>query len=511
MSLIHRTTFGKRSGLAGERPKLADEPRIFAWLQDLAPDLADLSRERDERREAAATALAARLETCSVADLFDIMDLAIRAGGTISENGGFEACWSALHERPETEVLLIAKAWARDGDPQRRIAAIRALAREVDEDELPVQATKETLLALLSDSDPRVVWHAVCGIACLCHPTYYTALEAHGHILADHPDADVREAYRDYMGEGEDPRSSDEIALEALLETATVPEIFALALEKVAADDEYFAELCFEACHRRSEREVLLVARGLARDRDPARRAVAASALGRTHEDGMPVATASIDVVVALTADPEPSVVLAALAAFAQLTDAIPDARLAVRVAHCADHADAEVRLAYQQLVNSPLSAAGHRPAPLLRALRDEDLGVAHQACVQLAYFDDVSTPELCDALIAYCNHELAYFRIWAVAALARRGDPRAVAMIKRELDEAKKNDNLAGACDPFLQGIMVLPDPDFVPALEALHARLPGQMLLPEVISICRSAKRRFMPYDAIAGPGKGRSPWTS
>lgn len=510
MSFDGRTTFGTRPAVAVGRPKLADDARLEAWLHDLAPDLTDLGRAREERREAARVALEAAFETCSVAQIFDIMDLAIRIGGTIDQNDGFTACWTTLHQRREAEVLLIARAWARDGDPQRRIAAIRALARDVDQEDVPTPATKQALLALLSDDDPRVVWHAVCTMTWLGHPAYRAALEAHHHILADHADAEVREAYQDFLGEGEDPRALDEIALEARLETASVAEILTLALEQIALGEEHLAELCFEACHRRPEREVLLVARGLARHADPVRRTAAASALGRTHEDGLPPASAALDVVVALTHDPAPAVVLAALSAFMHLTAGIADARLARRVAHCADHADSEVRLAYHQLVNSPFSAAGHQTEPLVRALLDQDLAVAHQAAVELAYFDDVDTPELRDALIRQCHHEQAYLRIWAVAALARRGDPRAVPMIRRELDEAKQNGNLPAACEPFLQGIMVLPDPDFVPALEALYARVSGQALLPEVIEACRAARRRIMPYDANAGPAKGRSPWS-
>ena len=199
------------------------------------------------------------------------------------------------------------------------------------------------------------------------------------------------------------------------------------ALATSRADDDAVREAIAILQYRGTARE-FEIARELAANADPARRRLAADIMGQLGWDEETCLEESVDALILLLDDSDPSVVAQAAIAlgFRNHSRAIP------RLLRLHTHADPDVRLGVVSGLSrhDDLDAVGG----LIRLAADDDRDVRDWATFGLASLTDVDTPDLRDVLLARTSDDDAEIRGEALIGLARRRHPDALDLVRREL-----------------------------------------------------------------------------
>jgi HEAT repeat protein len=205
------------------------------------------------------------------------------------------------------------------------------------------------------------------------------------------------------------------------------------------------------------------IARELASDRDPARRRLAADILGQLGWDERTCLEESVDVLLNLLDDSDSRVVAHAATAlgFRNHPRAMPGLRRKL------SDTDAGVRLGVVHGLSSqsdPDAVGG-----LIRLTADDDRDVRDWATFGLGTLTDVDTPELRDALLARISEDDAEIRGEALIGLARRRHPKALALVRDEL-------NRPFAGDWPIEAAELLADTTLYSALQAVWESLSAE-----------------------------------
>jgi HEAT repeat protein len=180
--------------------------------------------------------------------------------------------------------------------------------------------------------------------------------------------------------------------------------------------------------HYRGTAQEFAIARELAADADPARRRLAADIMGQLGWDEQTFLEESVDALLALLEDADPSVVAQTATAlgFRNHPRAIP------HLLRLLAHLDADVRFGVVH------GLSGHDDLGavdgLIRLTVDDDRDVRDWATFGLASLTDVDTPQLQDALVARMSDDDPEIRGEALIGLARRRHPHALQLVRREL-----------------------------------------------------------------------------
>ncbi len=474
-------------------PTIPPHPLLKSFDAALADALTSLAKPgwslSDKALRKAHKQIETRVNAETIDRIFQIMEVTLEFEGPLQQNFAFQCCWDACENHPEADVLDIARLWARDPDPRKRVAVARALSGHVRDSETPTPETFAIITGLFDDPDPRVIQHAMTIIIWTQQPAYVDALRARRATLENHPDAELRKTYYDLITAEYDPKLSDDAkALQDRIAAADIPALFDLCLEEPREDQPEAVDLGLQALRQRREPDVAALAFAWAQHADPARRLIAAKALDRPPLWGTPSADA-IEAIRILAADAEKQVVQAALSAFATLTanGAYQPHQLGP-VQHLETHADPDIREAYARIfVNN------HSPASLavlLRMARDPAdtvrITVAHtlQCAVVVTGLHGSDLRQVREALADLLKDRAGYVRLSAIDGLTFLGDARASQAI---LEELERDDLEAPTRLGFLAGAIVArPDRRYLPALKRWQSRYQDGIDLEEAIQAC-------------------------
>lgn len=176
----------------------------------------------------------------------------------------------------------------------------------------------------------------------------------------------------------------------------------------------------------------------------------------------------------------------------ARALGAAQDRRAVPVLVALADHTDEVVRL--QVAVSLPSVATGEADGAdvrtLIRLARDQDEEVRNWATFGLGFQLEVDTREIRDALWERVGDEHRDAREEAIRGLARRHDPRAIALIAELLDEDDAHVHTFYAA-------AILGAPELLPHLEAYE---PDGHGVAEALAACDPAVRAQQDADAWA-----------
>jgi HEAT repeat protein len=234
-------------------------------------------------------------------------------------------------------------------------------------------------------------------------------------------------------------------------------ELVALYLAGPSSDD---AGRALMVLHYRGGPAELAHGARLARSPREADRVAAAHLLAQLGWDDRTHLDESVAILLPLLLDPSEAVIAAAAVALGHRHDpsAIPP------LVALARHPSAEVRygVVFGLMGHDEPSAV----AALVELARDPDRDVRSWATFAIGQQTNLDSPELRDALLASAEDGEPEIRGEALIGLARRGDARALPLVRREL---------AGPFggDWAVEAAGLLADPSLAPVLEALYARL--------------------------------------
>ena len=474
-------------------PEIPAHPLLQTFDRALAEALTTLAKPGWSLAEKALRKAQKLIQTRAGAEtidrIFAIMEVSLDFEGSLQNNFAFQACWEACENHDEEDVLEYARVWARDPDPRKRVAVVRALSGHVRDSDTPSPETFAIITGLFDDADPLVVQHAMTIIAWTQQPAYIEALRARRATLENHPDAELRKAYYDLITAEYDPALSDAATvLQERIAAASIAGLFDLCLEKSRDAQPEDVDAGIQALRQRREPDVAAVALAWAQDGEVAKRLIAAKALDRPPLWGTPSGDA-IEVIRLLAADDAKPVVQAALSAFATLMNngAYQPHHLGP-VRHLEVHADPEIREAYARLFvynHSPASLA-----VLLRMARDRDdtvrITVAHnlQCAVVVTGLDGSDLRQVREVLADLLMDRAGYVRLSAIDGLTHLGDARASQAI---LEELERDDLEAPTRLGFLAGaIIARPDRRYLPALKRWQPRFDEGSTIDEAIKAC-------------------------
>jgi HEAT repeat protein len=262
--------------------------------------------------------------------------------------------------------------------------------------------------------------------------------------------------------------------------TLTLAEHISAALRAGAAAD-YDARwdhVC--ALHRDGSAEALEAAFALCSSPEAAKREFGADVLGQLGGSGplSPYREQSAPLLTRLLQDADPGVVSSALFALGHLAREVN----AEVLTGLADHASDDVRYALACML--PSSGVATTEALLIRLMSDRSADVRDWATFGLGSQTDLDSPAIRDAFLARVSDPHVDTRDEAIAALARRSDPRVLPALLQELrDESVGRLAVEAARD--------LAAPELLPALDALSSWWDvDPALLAEAIEACRSAR---------------------
>jgi HEAT repeat protein len=258
--------------------------------------------------------------------------------------------------------------------------------------------------------------------------------------------------------------------------------------EPVLESDEYWAHV--RVLHLRSGRDVFEEAIGLCSSPEAIPRAVGADILAqlgvRRGVAVFPFADESAGPLVALLADTEPAVIASALHALGHLGRGEPS-----QLAPLSKHASEDVRHALAYALGGRTDAIS--TATLVALSGDVDADTRNWATFALGALSDEDTPAIRDALAARLTDPDDEVRAEAIAGLAQRRDERAVLPLLQEL-------GLPEVGSLAIDAAGALPQREFIPHLEALHAAHPGDKAIEEALTRCRKVvkpqRRRGRPH---------------
>ena len=197
----------------------------------------------------------------------------------------------------------------------------------------------------------------------------------------------------------------------------------------------------------------------------PGERRLGADVLSQLGAPRCPYAAESTPVLLQLLRDGNEDVLVAALYALGHLR-----AGAATDLAVFAHHASARVRRAVAHALGGRDDAAALNALTLLTA--DAETDVRDWATFGLGSLCQGDTPEVRDALAARLEDEDDEVRGEALVGLARRRDPRAVAVITAEL-------HAADVSSFALEAAETMPSPEFIGPLRVLARSEPTEAAL--------------------------------
>jgi len=245
--------------------------------------------------------------------------------------------------------------------------------------------------------------------------------------------------------------------------------------EPVLQSDEYWAHV--RVLHFRAGRDVFDEAIKLCSNPEAIPRAVGADILAQLGvRDGIavfPFADDSAGTLVARLADTEPAVIASALYALGHLGRGEPS-----QLARLSTHASEDVRHALAYALGGRADSVS--TATLVVLSGDVDADTRDWATFALGTLSEEDSPAIRDALAARLNDPDDDVRAEAIAGLLQRRDERAVQPLLQELSRLE-----VGVVAIEAAGLM--PRPEFISHLEALHATHPADNAIEDALSRCR------------------------
>jgi HEAT repeat protein len=214
----------------------------------------------------------------------------------------------------------------------------------------------------------------------------------------------------------------------------------------------------------RGGKEEFEIAAQLARSNLPQERRAAADILAQLGWRERTYLDESIEILLRLLDDPEVMVLQAAAVACGHRKSPLAVARLV----ELAKHPSTEVRYG----VSYGLAGQDEPPAiaALVRLSKDEDRDVRDWATFALGSQTDLDTPDLREALRARLTDNDPEVRGEALVGLGRRRDERLRSTVLDELNGEFHGDWVFEAAE-------AIADPDFIPALESMRARMSADL----------------------------------
>ncbi len=256
-------------------------------------------------------------------------------------------------------------------------------------------------------------------------------------------------------------------------------ELVELAASEAADDSSREGAIRWELVremHRRTDREIFDAAAAWCASTDPLIRTLAADTLGQfAYRDDYPFAAESAPLLDALLDDDDPSTAAAAATALGHL-----GAGDVEHLARLASHASSEVRESIAMALGS-IGDPAAVPA-LVELSRDNERDVRNWAVFGLASGIEQDSPEIREALAARLDDPFEEAREEAIIGLAKRGDERAIAPIRRALADTEISRLIVEAATH-------LPRREFVRDLESLHKAVPKDDEIREALERCRGA----------------------
>jgi HEAT repeat protein len=214
----------------------------------------------------------------------------------------------------------------------------------------------------------------------------------------------------------------------------------------------------------RGGKEEFEIAGQLARSNLAQERRVAADILAQLGWQERTYLTESMEILLRLLDDPEVAVLQAAAIACGHRKSPLSVARLV----ELGKHPSAQVRYG----VSYGLAGQDEPPAiaALLLLSKDEDRDVRDWATFALGSQTDIDTPELREALRARLTDNDPEIRGEALVGLGRRQDEQLKSAVLNELSGEFHGDWVFEAAE-------AIADPDFIPALEGMRARMSADL----------------------------------
>lgn len=253
--------------------------------------------------------------------------------------------------------------------------------------------------------------------------------------------------------------------LRTRLQTLPAAQIASLVRRSPDLEEDEAYWTAIHALGERGDAETFAICKTWAAASEALTREAAADVLGRLGaEEGYPFAAETASILRPLLQDSDADVVASAVMAAGQLGLLAPDQLVAF-----AGHASNEVRFA---AVHGLMGRDDEVSAnALVKLTTDEDRDVRNWAAFALGQGTDGDTPAIRDALLALLAEDDAEIRGEALIGLARRGDPRVLAPLKKEL-----SGEFQGAW--CIEAAGALSDASLVPLLEKLRDRMSPEDL---------------------------------
>lgn len=264
-------------------------------------------------------------------------------------------------------------------------------------------------------------------------------------------------------------------------------ELLVRALEVVRLDPDSESELRWElvnALRSRASTEVFDAVAGWCEDADAVVRELGADVLGQLgmpDADGRwPFGDRSVVLLRRMLADPEPAVLQSVIVALGHQLAADTDEQACDPEwfrGH-AEHADPEVREAVAWALRLRCDAAGGAQEILIRLMRDEAQPVRNWATFGVAQ-SDAHSDAVTEALFTRLGDADEEVRAEALIGLARRKDPRVLALVEKALSA----DEVSGA---VVEAAAELGRPSLLPRLRELALAHPDDEAIAEALVRC-------------------------
>jgi HEAT repeat protein len=238
-------------------------------------------------------------------------------------------------------------------------------------------------------------------------------------------------------------------------------ELVALYLSNPETDE---AGQALGIVHYRGGREEFEIAERLAKSNLPQERRVAADILAQLGWQDSTYLSESTEILLRLLEDPDTAVLQAAAIACGHRKSP----RSVARLVELAEHPSNEVRYGVSYGLAGQDEPAAIAALALLS--KDQDRQVRDWATFALASQTDLDTPELREALRARLTDSDPEVRGEALVGLGRRHDEHLKSAVLKEL-----NGQFHG--DWAFEAAEAIADPDFIPALEGMRARMSADL----------------------------------